>query len=41
MPELDGYDAAQEIKKDKRYKDIPIVSLSADVISDDPRKKDL
>jgi signal transduction histidine kinase/DNA-binding response OmpR family regulator len=29
MPEMDGYEACRKIRKDKRFKDLPIVALTA------------
>ncbi len=33
MPEMDGYTATREIRKIKRYDDIPIVAMTADAVS--------
>ncbi len=30
MPEMDGYEATAEIKKDKRFKDLPVIAMTAD-----------
>ncbi len=38
MPVLDGYEATKKIRQDKRYKDIPIIALTANVLSDDKKK---
>ncbi len=34
MPEMDGYNATTEIKKLKKYKNIPIIAMTADAMSD-------
>ncbi|MBF0226132.1 MAG: response regulator [Desulfobacterales bacterium] len=34
MPVMDGYIAAQEIRKDYRFKDLPIIAMTADAMSD-------
>ncbi len=34
MPEMDGYDATTEIKKLKDYKNLPIIAMTADAMSD-------
>lgn len=35
MPVMDGYEAAKKIREDEKYKDIPIIALTANVLSDD------
>ena len=37
MPEMDGYEAARRIRTMKRFADLPIVALSAEVIQDSSR----
>ncbi|MCE3296057.1 MAG: histidine kinase [Crocinitomicaceae bacterium] len=38
MPEMDGYEAMQKIRKQKKYKDLPIISLTAKAMKDDKQK---
>ncbi len=38
MPVLDGFEAAKIIKKDKRFKDIPVIALTAYAIDSEIRK---
>lgn len=33
MPEMDGYTAAREIRKDSRFDDLPILAMTADALS--------
>ena len=33
MPEMDGYEATEEIRKDEGYKDLPIVAMTADAMT--------
>ena len=38
MPEMDGYDTMQEIRKDKRFTRLPIIALTAKAMKDDRQK---
>ena len=38
MPEMDGYEAIQEIRKLDKYKNLPIISLTAKAMKDDRTK---
>ncbi len=38
MPAMDGYETIQEMKKIKRLKDIPVIALSATMVSDSNRE---
>jgi two-component system sensor histidine kinase/response regulator len=32
MPEMDGYEACAEIRRDKRFKELPIIAMTADAV---------
>jgi CheY-like chemotaxis protein len=38
MPEMDGYEAIKEIRKDIRFKDTPIIALTAKAMKEDRQK---
>lgn len=38
MPEIDGYTAMREIRKEEKYRKIPIIALTAKAMKDDKRK---
>jgi len=38
MPEMDGYEAIEEIRKDSRFKDTPIIALTAKAMKEDRQK---
>ena len=38
MPEMDGYEAMTEIRKQDKYKDLPIIALTAKAMKEDQQK---
>jgi two-component system, cell cycle response regulator DivK len=38
MPDMDGYEAITELRKDQRYKDIPVISVTAQAMVGDKEK---
>lgn len=38
MPEMDGYECMREIRKQEKFKDLPIISLTAKAMKDDRQK---
>jgi CheY-like chemotaxis protein len=38
MPEMDGYEAMTEIRKQDRFKKLPIIALTAKAMKDDQKK---
>ncbi len=38
MPEMDGYAAITEIRKDSKYKDLPIIAVTAQAMKGDKEK---
>jgi len=38
MPEMDGYEVMKTIRKDKKFKDIPIIALTAKAMKEDREK---
>jgi CheY-like chemotaxis protein len=38
MPEMDGYEAMKEIRKQDRFKSLPIIALTAKAMKEDEQK---
>jgi len=38
MPEMDGYECMREIRQQSRFRDLPIVALTAKAMKDDRKK---
>ena len=38
MPEMDGYEAAAALKRDERYKNLPVIAVTAQAMAGDKEK---
>jgi CheY-like chemotaxis protein len=38
MPEMDGYEAMQKIRAQRKFQDLPIIALTAKAMMDDKQK---